>query len=448
MMPPMSRGWSVFLAKILLVRVAVASAAVPGLLEVGRGVWPDANGVPPATTRTSTRLTLSPTEPSSDPADATRSASAPATTQPQDGGEPSLDELRRQLRARLVSELADLPRIPPLPLSEVGVIRAEADGLSVVTRLRETPGDVVFEGQATSDATLAPLVRLAVIGKPSTELGAPVFFRLTVHRFTDPDTLYAQVGLFANRDIGQFQLTYDAEGPAGHYSVQLIQSPRIAGQLTSSPDEMLTLLVRRIDAEQGEATLNFRGTAADFASLRRKFPVETNLHVRPIFELLGQLAPLFTADERAAWQVLGVAPRLTDAERIELHRILDGLEADRFADRQRARRELRDLGQRGALIVRGLDRRQLTPNQNAEIDAFLAAYSPLSEEEVRRLGNSPEFLLDCLELDIPELRAAAWERLRQLEGWQGDWGFDPFAGVESRAAQVVRLRQHLTRLAR
>lgn len=371
---------------------------------------------------------------------------------------PTLDELRSALRARLRAELAELPRHPYVPLTEIVQIRAEPDGLSVVTALRETNGDVLLDGPPSGDpqppdapagaavaeaAELQPLVRLAVIGKPTGELATPVFFRLTVHLFNEPEAVYGQLGLFANRDIGQFQLTYDTEGPFGHFSVQLIQSPRIAGQLTSAPDEMLALLVRRIDNDSGEATLSFRGTAADLQSLRRRYPTETNLYLRPVFEKLGQLSPLFTADQRVAWQVLGVLPELTDGERAELDRILTGLEADRFADRQRAQAALRALGQRGALAVRTLDRSRLTPNQNAELDAFLAAYSPLTDAEVQRLAASPEFLLDCLELDVPELRAAAWQRLRPLHAWPAGLDFDPDAPAEQRTRQVAALRQHL-----
>lgn len=357
--------------------------------------------------------------------------------------EPTLEELRRDVRIRIAEELAELPRIPAQPLSELLRLKSDGGALFVVTPLRETEGDVTFDDLDPAADGLPPLLRLSVAGKATPELQAPAFFRLTLHRFTDDDMVYAQTGLFAHRDLGQFQLTYDAEGPASHYSVQLIQSPRIGGQLMGSPDEILTLHVRRIEQETGDVTLSLRLTAPDLETLRRKFPRETNAYLRPVFEQLGQLSPLFAADERAAWQVLGVAPPLSTQQREQLEQILAGLEADRFADRQRAQTALRALGQSGALAVRSLDRAKLTPNQNAEIDAFLALYSPLSADELARLAQSPDFLLDCMELDTPDLRAAAWSRLQNLIELPPALKFDPAAPADAREEQVRALRNHL-----
>ena len=402
----------------------------------------------PTTLITLLALAAAPTSPPPDTQAVTEPTSHP-TSEPT--SQPSPEEVQTAIAAfradtlkKVVEELATLRFLPPAALKDVFQFRAEPTGLVVVTRLLETDGDVTFP------VTDFPgYARLGLTGKPNAELATPASFKLILHRFDDPSVTYSQTEVWTNSLISQFQLTHTAESLHHTYSVQLIQSPRILGELNSAPDEALRLLVRNVDLDSGDATLDVRIAAPDLQSLRRKYPRETSQYLRPILDDMEQLSPLFSADERAAWQVLGSAPELSLAATQRLADVLTRLESDKFSDRQKAQRDLKALGQQAALALRSLDRTALTPNQNAEIDAFLSSYSPLNPEETQRLALSPDFLLDCMELPDPTLRAAAWTKLQSLPSslpLPPTLTFNPTADPTTREAAISNLRQHFSPL--
>ena len=99
------------------------------------------------------------------------------------------------------------------------------------------------------------------------------------------------------------------------------------------------------------------------------------------------------------------------------------------------------MGVPAALVLQRMDRTNLSAEQNAGIDTFLAEYQQLKSEDVRRLGNSVEFLLDTLASEDAVLRRLALERLKQVTGQSIE--FDPDGSAEARAAQLQKLRDSL-----
>lgn len=272
----------------------------------------------------------------------------------------------------------------------------------------------------------------------------PNTFKLSISSFDRSTFAMTQTEVFFQYDLATLQVTRESEDADQTFSVQLIQVSRIISD--SDPgEEPLRLMIRGTDKQSGDTKTDLKLAAADFPSMRRKYPAEVNRYLRPIFADLGQLSPLFSADPQTAWQVLAGRLPPDPAMTARVTALLPRLDADDFPQRQAAQRELASLGQPGAIAVRQLDRRGLSPQQHSELDAFLASVSTLTPKEARQLATSPEFLLDCLELDELRLRQAAWTSLVELAHPASV--FNPNAGPETRAAQVQALRGELTRSA-
>jgi hypothetical protein len=268
----------------------------------------------------------------------------------------------------------------------------------------------------------------------------PNSFKLALTEFDAKALSMSQTEVFFQFDLATLQVVRDTETPTRATSVQLIQVTRVVAESDPAEDP-LRLLIREVDKATGETKVDLKLSAPDFASLRRKYPAEVTSYLRPVLADLGQLSPLFSADSRNAWQVL--APRLTPEAGVveKVKGLLPKLDADEFGVRQAAQRELSELGQAGALACRRLDRAGLTPQQNSEVDSFLASVSTLTAKDARQLAGSVDFLLDCLELEEAELRTAAWAGLREVARPVGV--FEPGASAEVRGREVGVLRKEL-----
>lgn len=267
----------------------------------------------------------------------------------------------------------------------------------------------------------------------------PAQLRYIYSRWDDAKQVGYRTEILWHFELGQLQVISDTDHAGYTENVSLIQAPRILADPGGDNDEALRLTVRRMDEATGETTLDLKCAAPNFAALRRRYPSEVATYLRPVFAELGNESPLFSADERAAWQVLGAAAPVDPALSARLGGVIARLDADGFADREAAQKELESLGQPGAVAVRQLDRKTLSLQQNSDLETFLGPYSPLTPDEVRDLSARPEFLLDCMELADPFLRAQAWKRLEP----QAPAGltFDPAAAADIRARQIVSLRQ-------
>lgn len=350
-------------------------------------------------------------------------------------------------RLGVLARFAMLPMLAPGRLGEVVRIVPEGDFLAVLTRLPETefPSRLPLTG---GDPALVSAVVLGVQEEPSA-LRAPEQFQLIVYRHDLPGYRYFRVELLGSSRAGTFQVVVNAQSDSGpdrsldrHIEVTLLQRPGLHHDPDADPTDNLRFTVQERVGEDGEVVNGFSFNARSLAALRRARPAEVNRFLRPAFRLLGQETPHFTADLAAAWQVLGAFDTVNPAVLTRLKSLLADLDADAFRTREAAAESLRALGAEGARAARTLDRSALTPNQNEQIDALLAPFSPLSTEDAARLADSTDFLLDALDVDDARLRAVAWHRLRMLT--RTDLPFSPDAGPDTRAAELDRLRLSLT----
>lgn len=349
-------------------------------------------------------------------------------------------------RLRVLTRFAMLPMLPPGRLGEVVRISTDGDDMVVTTTLPETefPSRLPLLG---GDPALVSAFVLGPSDEPAT-LRAPEQFQLILYRHDLPGYRYFRVELLGSSRAGTFQMVVNAQSDSGpdraldrHLEVTLLQRPGLHHDPDADPDDNLRLTVQERVGEDGEVVNGLMFTARSLTALRRAHPDLVNRVLRPAFRVLSQENPHFTTDPLAAWQVLGARAEPDPSALAKLRSLLADLDADAFRTREAAAESLRALGPEGARAARTLDRSALSPNQNEQIDALLAPFSPLSPEQARTHADSPDYLLDVLDLDDLRLRTLAWSRLRELTSTR--LPFSPDATPDTRAAQLAALRSTL-----
>ena len=146
-------------------------------------------------------------------------------------------------------------------------------------------------------------------------------------------------------------------------------------------------------------------------------------------------------DPKLAWQVFAYAFTPSAELQSQLRSILPRLDDASFAQRERASAELAKLGQPAALALMRQNRRGLSNEQQARIDAFIASYKIVTDAEAGRLRGNSDFLLDCLYSDDATIRREALARLRTITG--KPILFDEQATPQKRLEAIARLRQSI-----
>jgi hypothetical protein len=237
---------------------------------------------------------------------------------------------------------------------------------------------------------------------------------------------------------GYLQISKNHNSQLKTYTINLVQTQNRApfGQ----PDG-IQLNVYGGD-NTGRVAVSINLVEPDFVTLRRKHPREVDQHLRPLLREL-KLENLFAVDEGMAWQVFSEEWKGDQAIAAKLRALLPGLEGDAYADRETARQAIRKLGPEAALVIYRMDRSELTPEQNCQLDSVLSIYSFMSRPDAQRLTGDVDFLLDCLYSDNPEVRAIAARHLK--EALHRDVTVDPKADYDARVAHVEALRVELGR---
>jgi hypothetical protein len=125
-----------------------------------------------------------------------------------------------------------------------------------------------------------------------------------------------------------------------------------------------------------------------------------------------------------------------------LKRILAQLDAENFADRETASRDLEKLGQPAALALMKMDRNSLSDEQRGRVDAFLAQFKTVPPEEAEQYRHDRDFLLDCLFADDLAIRTRALEQLRKVTGKPIDFDVT-LTDSQKRLAAIGKLRAEL-----
>lgn len=359
------------------------------------------------------------------PAQAVEPATQPAT-------QPTLEQLKQQEREAFEARNTDTRSIGPFTVNQVVRLGIKENRLAITSAIGPTDGDCRIN---VSDDT--GYWRGGVRSHPAME-AEPMFYTFEKYDFLDPRTVYSHAQVLAIPS--QVQIVGDWEFPDGLLHVTLIDS---AGSVDTDEGIVTpgstTLFVNGYDHEGGR-NVNVRLRAADLRSLRREHPREVSAYLRPVLREL-HADELVATDPKLAWQVLG-AERTPDPQvRQKVQAILPELDAERFADRERAAQALRDLGVEGALVLLQLDRSTLSPEQNARVEDVIAAYHQAADTDVSRLADDVDFLLDVLLIDDAELRRLALQRLRTRVDRPIEFDID--ATLRQRADRIADLRAEL-----
>jgi hypothetical protein len=176
-------------------------------------------------------------------------------------------------------------------------------------------------------------------------------------------------------------------------------------------------------------------TAVDFATLRKEHPSEVMQYLAPLFRELRVTE--FFPDPRVAAQVLDAQAGKDVSQQVLP--LLKQLDADSFKDREHAIKSLANLGPDAVAILEKIDRAQLSPQQQTEVDAFL--HARLSFEQLAEMRKDAGFLLDCLYLQDPKIRTRALAILKS--DFKADLDLDPATDLLPKAAAIEAVRAKL-----
>lgn len=346
--------------------------------------------------------------------------------------DPALDMWQAQ-RTTFENYIRNMKPLDRHRLSEVLDIRIDKKFLSLRTPLNNI---AVEESLRASFEGVHGLGIVSVLrDDSSTGSAEPTRFNLTIMDFPAPKQT---VTLSATQMIQPNQLTISktiqiTNGPF-HQVIFTQQKPPL-----SSGSGLVQLMITE-SRNQGVAPQQINLEGADFFSFVREHPQETDAYVRPLLRELGQ-EDVFAPDQMVAWQVFSELWKPVPSAAQRVNELLPMLGSDDYHARDMGLLHLMQMGREGAAVLIHLDRRRLSPEQNARIDRALLPYAKLSLKEVLRMRSDPGFLLDCLYSDDAALRKAAIERLRQIV--RPDLAFDVNADPEARSVAVDALRAQL-----
>lgn len=343
-------------------------------------------------------------------------------------------ETRRDEQRKSYEALMDnVPLLPQTHAHQVMRLRVEDKVLALRTPLMSTNGDGYARVRLDGMNAFA-LVRVQG-GADTTdgEIVSPLNFQFTLNDYSQPlrITTYS-----VTSEQTYLTISKSVQFDNGYSNVQLIERIGSSGYAQTG---VVQLIVSE-SIGNDRAPTNISVEAPDFFNLMRGHAREVNAYLRPLLRELSEeeaLAP----DPLVAWQVFSDRWHADAAATRKVQAILPMLDADNFRDREQASRQLDDLGRAGAAVMVHLDRKTLTPEQNARIDRALWSYAQLPEREASNLRTDPAFLLDCLNCDELPLREAACDRLVAL--LKRPVVIDLHADGETRSAAVSALRREI-----
>lgn len=347
------------------------------------------------------------------------------------------DQLRLESQQRLEADQQNFPLLSSnKQIEEIIDFDLDEGGMIVVrTGLAQTDGK-----SRIRIPSLPGFTTVQVQGKPQAGKDKlPRHFELMHYNFETPGAISVETQVFSS--VGYMLIARTIEGFNEDCIVQFIQTRQPFGLDVMAGEEGVKLYVNVTNKQSDAKITDLNLSAANVVELRRLYPQETSQYLQPIFRDLGQDAAIFAADTRAAWQVF--APSITpdDATMRRIEEIVASFDSDDFQTREDAQRLLEQLGQTAAVTLAHFDRDGLSNEQNSRIDTFLAPYRPLSDEAAAQLRASPNFMLDCLINEDPEIRKLALESLQRL--LDRSLAFDVNANPAARSEAVARLRAQL-----
>ncbi len=314
-------------------------------------------------------------------------------------------------------------------MEDVCQITQENGKIMLKTKLPDTldrNGQSRIKVEGLSDNTI-----VTIFGRNNKNL--PQNFSLNNTNFSDLQAI--QVDTTIQWNAQNFSITRMSRLPTGFKSISLSQ-----GQYMFTGGQMMQTGVQFVVNESdnlGQMPVNVTCAATDFGAMRRQNPREVDRYLRPILREMHMEA-LMAVDPILAWQVFADEWQPQAQLQADIDRLLPALDAEGFQQREEAVKQLKAKGRDMALVAYHLNRKALTPQQNMELDTFLAGFQTVAADEAGRMKGDKQFLLDCLYSVDEQIRAAALKHLQEV--WPGKLAFDVGADSEKRMAAIDTLR--------
>ena len=170
--------------------------------------------------------------------------------------------------------------------------------------------------------------------------------------------------------------TIDSKGSETNSTISLIET------LDHSDSEPITLRVQVLSGDK--QMINLALSAPTLTDLEACHPREFEEYLRPLLREFRQDQPVLAVADNVGWQVMADDWRAPPGLQSRLLPLIAQLNADAYADRERAESALIRIGEPAALFLRSADRRSWTPEQKARADKLIAEFFPLG-----RSGRDP-----------------------------------------------------------
>lgn len=200
-----------------------------------------------------------------------------------------------------------------------------------------------------------------------------------------------------------------------------------------------TLNLTCTNVQRGARNTFFLATASSLRQLQGEHPEEVRRYLTPILRNLSGrllLRPGAT-DVYRAFDAIRPDPQAAR----KLDDLLLKLEADAYAVREQASKDLAALGPAGVLAALRRDNADLSGEAKNRLDRFIAEQSSMSADDVAAARRDRSFLLDCMDDDDAAVRAAAKAALDHVIGKPVE--FDLTLTGAARAKAVEALRRNL-----
>lgn len=318
-----------------------------------------------------------------------------------------------------------------LPAPEVAKFVLDGDNLVVETGL--TPGagqrDVQIAG-LPGEASVYFSARTR-----QREPRAILYFSLN-HSSTRPGGQSCELSVVANGTT--MVLSRTLRSPRQFHTVSLRQTRY---RWNGDGDGTVQLSVRSTRSDTGQVVDDVDVSAGNMAELLREHPAECVEFLGPVLhDFGGQDASLLGVSRPLAWQVLGDLTGPEEALDSRVDALLARLNDGDYRARQRAARELIQIGGPAASLLRDRPREALSAEQHAWVDKFVDDYRPLPAEQVQEMRRDRNFLVRCFVFSVDRpIRRAAAEQLAKLTDKSPDL-LDANGDLDARLKALGRLR--------
>ena len=333
--------------------------------------------------------------------------------------EAPFEQQKAQMKQEAENEAQQLKSIKADKIEDVCRFELDGNDLVLRTKLTATDGYVRLNCEG-----LSGFAKVLV----TTPNGANAF-NLIHQDFAGTDVMFTTVFSVPHN----LHVSRDEERADERRNIQLIQSD----QYTADGEGKIKLYIN-VSRKSGEVITDLKLPAANILELRRKHPMEVAMYVEPIFRDLHQEAVLGAVDPRLAWQVFGSLFVPTPELEAQVGALVKRLDAEKFADREAASADLGKLGAPAAMVLARMSRGGMSEEQHTRIDALIAPYKPLPDEEAAKLRGDKFFLMDSLYCDDLQVRQWALKELNTV--LKTTVAFDVNAPFDQRKAAISKIR--------